>query len=111
MRRGRPASTAGGTLLHISISNELYDRLQRHALTIGRRRRSEVVAKALTAYLDELEGRTYRRPADKPVQMTLLREYAPERLDDIHTQGELVQYLVGCKGWSHDDAVGLFNGN
>ena len=70
-------------------------------------RKAGVLRKALRRYL--FEAPPVNDWAYRPVLLSLLHEHAPERLDDIHTQGELVQYLVGCKGWSHDEAMRIFS--
>lgn len=94
----------------VSLDARLFDKLYLQARRAGVSRR-QFVANAIDFYLSHRET---EKPVDawvhEPVSAALLDKLAFVRANDIKTKGELVGYLVVHKGWSHDAAQDVVNG-
>lgn len=98
------------TVFSVSLDLRLYDKLYLQARRMGMSRR-QFVANAIDFYLNHREKEKHVDAwVYEPVSASLLDKLAFVRANDIKTKGELVGYLVVHKGWSHDAAAAVVNG-
>lgn len=94
----------------VSLDPRLADKLHLYARRHGLKRRA-VVANALDFYLN---AKAHEKPVDawvyEPVPAALLDTLTFAQNQNIQTKGELVAWLVVHKGWAHEAAAQVVNG-